>query len=241
MPPQGVRALRLLDLPREIRDKIYEYSRTFSWIDIANMPKEIHQPSITKVSHQIRDEALDVFYGRNRFMLDLRNHIHSSYHPLTPPQILTRWITAIGDANTSRLRILSFYVYNFAVHFTILPPSPSQPMSISLRFKQTRSSMDVADDAGPAYSAKLAVWRAEAYLQNAVQMLVQEIGGRGLVADDVLRLENFVEDVKPALCTRNGVGWKGAILTGDVRKQPEVRKHLEACAECRYVGRPLNS
>jgi len=66
MPQPGVRPLHLLDIPRELRDKIYEYSRAFSWIDITNMPKEVLQPNITKVSHQVREEALDVFYGRNR-------------------------------------------------------------------------------------------------------------------------------------------------------------------------------
>lgn len=173
-------------------------------------------------------------------MLDCRNHIDPSYHPLTPTQIFTRWITAIGNSNISRLRFLSFYVYNFAVHLTILPPSPGHPAQITLRFKQTRSSMDVADDAGAGYTAQLAIQRAEAYLQHAIGELVRGIGGRELRVEDVRRLGEFVEAVKPALCTRNGVGWKGAVLSGEVGEKPEVERHLGVCNECRYVGRPVS-
>lgn len=99
--------------------------------------------------------------------------------------------------------------------------------------------MEVADDAGVEYTASIAVKRAEAWLQSRVHGLVREIGGRGLQVEDVLQLAEFVEAVKPALCTRNGVGWKGAILTGDLREEPFVERHLEACAECRYVARPV--
>lgn len=99
--------------------------------------------------------------------------------------------------------------------------------------------MDAADDAGPTYTAPTAVRRAEEWLQNAVKGLVREIGSRSLEVRDVLQLGEFVEAVKPALCTRNGVGWKGAILSGKVQEMPSVERHLAACAECRYVGRPV--
>ncbi|CAK4031789.1 Hypothetical predicted protein [Lecanosticta acicola] len=226
--------VEFLDLPREVRDMVYLYFRGYSWIDITQMPDRIHQPSIAKVSRKVRKECLDVFYGKNRFMLDMRGWKNLAYPATwTPNHIFEHWIAAIGDVNAARLRNVSFYVHNFAVHFTISHQEPR----ISAKFRQTRTNtayVDLAEEAPTSYSFELAIQRARARIEYAVMEMTEEVGDEPLTVKNIRNLCDIVESIKPALCTRMGVGWKGAIFPEDPSHGPHVERHREACAECAY-------
>lgn len=56
--------LTFFDLPPEIRDMIYAYFPHEAWISINQAPCKLQQPAIAFVNHQVRKEALAVFYVR---------------------------------------------------------------------------------------------------------------------------------------------------------------------------------
>lgn len=98
---------RILDLPGEIRNRIYHLVLFYSNI---RMPTEVHrnghpgmfdlrksrllQPSITRVSRQLRSETLSIFYSENTFVFEI---------PLGVRGVFSRWINAIGPINASYL------------------------------------------------------------------------------------------------------------------------------------------
>lgn len=96
-----------LDLPREIRDEIYEYlvvkpTNTITMLENHNcFQNEVSaaQPAISRVNRQIRLESLPMFYKRNVFMAELSN-----FYDLI---IAKSWLDAIGDRNAMWLRRLA--------------------------------------------------------------------------------------------------------------------------------------
>ena len=61
---------RFLGLPGELRDRIYRFALTgCDCFTLGGFGEEY--PSITKVSHQIREEVLPVFYASTPFVFDL--------------------------------------------------------------------------------------------------------------------------------------------------------------------------
>lgn len=251
--------LHFLDLPSEVRDMVYLYFRPYSWIDISQMPSRIHQPSVAFVSKQVRKECLDVFYGKNRyvsrlcvrpladtddarFMLDLRGWKNSGYpKKWTPNDIFERWITAIGDDNAARLRSLTFYEHAFAVNFTITNVAPR----ITAKLRQNRDSSPndtMAEDAPAGYNFDTAIERARARLQFLIADLLQQHGDHPLTAQVIGRLLDIIEDFRPALCSRMGLGYKGATISACPQAEPEVSRHRHHCGECSYsriTGRAL--
>lgn len=96
----GVRPAKFLDLPREIRDIIYEYAVRSPH----NLAVARRQPRITRVSRQVREETLAMFYEKNEFVVFLGI--------LTWDAIVRRlkeWLKAIGVANWSHIRALVVY------------------------------------------------------------------------------------------------------------------------------------
>lgn len=68
-PQYPAKRLSFLDLPAEIRNKIYRRSLVKKrWPDRI---KGLIQPPLTLVNRQIRSEALPVYYGSNRFSLTI--------------------------------------------------------------------------------------------------------------------------------------------------------------------------
>lgn len=96
-----------LDLPRELRDEIYEYlvvkpTNTITMLENHNcFQNEISaaQPAISRVNRQIRLESLPMFYKRNVFMAELSNFYDLS--------IAKNWLEAIGNFNATCLRRLA--------------------------------------------------------------------------------------------------------------------------------------
>lgn len=132
----GVRSLKFFDLPREIRDLIYEHAVTPSdglcvplndcepteeciWNDelwehfcgrklgvIKHNGLEL-QPAVTRACQQMRREALPIFYKLNDFAVCLA---YSRYLHDTPGiKFLLSWLKAIGTKNTSNLRRLTIH------------------------------------------------------------------------------------------------------------------------------------
>ena len=131
------------DLPQEIRDMIYAYFPYQASIHINQDPIKLLQPNISEVSRLGREESLNVFYGRNKFVLDLRGWKDSSYpRRWSPFDIFNHWITAIGDENTARLRHLTFISHDFRV---VIKISNDVRPSFGLKVRTNTAKAEVAD------------------------------------------------------------------------------------------------
>ena len=96
---------RLLELPAELRDKIYgEVAVTRRDI---NIESEIHpkEPTILAVCHQIRNEALPIYYGHNTFAVDMDRLTDNCPFPYT-----AKWIRLIGGERASMLKNMQLYL-----------------------------------------------------------------------------------------------------------------------------------
>lgn len=79
----------LLSLPAELRNRIYEFvllleDGTPGIVDIYDEPD---QPALLKVNHQIRDEAMSIFY---------QNYFELSVHDLQPAPVQHHWCWDAG-------------------------------------------------------------------------------------------------------------------------------------------------
>ena len=99
---------RLLDLPAEIRDTIFEFALTSEKSVVAfcldeyqrDSYQEATQPALTRVNRQIRQESLPIFYSCNDIVL------HTDNSKANDTQ---RWLACIG-ANLANLRRLSLWL-----------------------------------------------------------------------------------------------------------------------------------
>jgi len=80
---------RLLALPRELRDRIYELALVstvpISVLNFAehqkhHLPKQEHglSPALLSVNHQLYNEGVDVLYGLNTFQAEVRMQLHQA-------------------------------------------------------------------------------------------------------------------------------------------------------------------
>lgn len=258
---RSMRPTSFFSLPRELRDAIYAHYAPYKWNSLIHMKHQILQPNTSFVSKQMREESLDIFYGGKAVwylsktscdfpfpcfllidfsrLLDLREWQHTQDYPpdWTPDVIFRKWIHAIGDQNAARLKRLIIYVMNFKVVIVINKDAPR----ITAKITTTRPGYDIelAEDAPKSYGFKEAMVRAEERLRFLVDGLNAEVGWEDLRSRDFQLLHDFVESVKPALCSRNGIGWKGAVLReADVvvqrGREKEFAGHRAACAACSY-------
>lgn len=65
------RRISFLDLPPELRDQIYEAALVEKKVCTGRPGQKFAQPALTRVSRQIREEALPVFYGMNAFQFEM--------------------------------------------------------------------------------------------------------------------------------------------------------------------------
>lgn len=102
-------AFRFLDLPTEIRNRIYEYVEACAPLQGPILPSicQHHnvrlavQPKVTKVSRQLRNEAIPIFYASNKFEV----HIHRCDF-----QFFFDWMDKIGFDNRKHLRNVSVHL-----------------------------------------------------------------------------------------------------------------------------------
>ncbi|KAK0935730.1 hypothetical protein LTR48_001156 [Friedmanniomyces endolithicus] len=174
------------DLPTEVRDMIYARLPGVAWVDITQAhprvgrsnrqnDKSVNQPTASKVCRHMRQECLDVFYGKNNFLLDLRGWQHRSYpRKWTPPVIFERWISSIGNENAGRLRSLSFMSHNFSVHIAVSKQAPN----LALKFHSKSEGKYSFENAPLGYTFEIAASRAEQGLRSKLDQMMAEKGGQ---------------------------------------------------------------
>lgn len=225
----------IFDLPQEVRDMIYAYFPYLASIHINQDPSKVVQPNISKASRQMRKESLDVFYGRNKFFLDLRGWKDSSYpRKWTPRMIFEHWVAAIGDENAARLRSLSFFSHNFRANIRI---SPERPPTLALIFRTNPMKADVAEGTPNWYTFAVAAQRVEKGLQRVIDEVQAKVLKRPLNVCDVSMIASTVDAVQPFLCTRMTLGQQGARLLKDdleIKDWPSTLAHLDKCDDCGY-------
>lgn len=212
---------------------------TFSYlahIHINQDPSVVTQPNISKVCRRMRKESLDVFYGRNKFLLDLRGWKSSSYpYCWTPPIIFEKWIGALGDQNAARMKNLSFISHNFRA---IINVSNDLPFSLNLKFRKSCTEAELADGVPHHYTFDIAARRAERGLRGVLDRIeADHKDGSSLSAINVGEICLAVDNIQPFLCKRLNLGWHGAVLLKDdvdMQQWPNTRTHLLKCDDCGY-------
>ncbi|KAK3674543.1 hypothetical protein LTR78_005629 [Recurvomyces mirabilis] len=114
---QGVRPLDFMDLPPELRSRIYEMVLRFDhfgdrviqfdqtpmfWFEIK--PGYRHpacQPAITRVSRLLREETLKMFYSINTFSISLPEAFATLEAGRKPE--FEQWLEGIGETNAARV------------------------------------------------------------------------------------------------------------------------------------------
>lgn len=86
-------------LPAEIRNKIYRYALVED--SSADRIKGLAQPPLTRTNKQIRSEALPIYYGQNRFRLDIPAPSHDE-HPDDWPNFIRMFRAFKGGRSGGR-------------------------------------------------------------------------------------------------------------------------------------------
>jgi len=105
----------LLELPAELRDAIYEFALTSSKATVTfrldpwqrDTYSQALQPPLTRVSRQLRQETLPVYYGSNTFVLhtegskcdDARQWLHSNERYLGLAKYVEIWVRYVSLIN----------------------------------------------------------------------------------------------------------------------------------------------
>lgn len=227
----GESRIHFFDLPQEVRDMIYARFPGLASIHINQDPcKGALQPPLSQVSTRMRQECLDVFYGRNNFFLDLRGW-KSTVFPKkwTPGTIFERWITTIGEENVARLRSLKFYSHNFSVNVRL---SNESPPTLTMKFRTFISKAEVGEGVSSSYDFATAARRAEYGLRRLLNWIQKKTKKRGLSIHDLKTIFWAVDMAQPFLCRRISLGYQGAVLRHDdvpVSQWPSVADHLDKC------------
>ncbi|KAK5687712.1 hypothetical protein LTS10_001852 [Elasticomyces elasticus] len=116
---EGVRPLQLMDLPSEIRNRIFDSA-------VSNMRRkndkatiDFHtgssygdfyrwaaaQPAITRVSRQLRKETLEMFYDVNHFVVKLTDWT-TWKHTSVEDHKASQWLGAIGPQHAASIKAI---------------------------------------------------------------------------------------------------------------------------------------
>lgn len=233
-PPAG---LGLLDLPQELREMVYAHFPGVAVIPINQDPATFLQPAISKTSRLIREEALNVFYSRKRFFLDLRGWKSSAYPSTwTPRRIFNEWVKAIGTSNATRIKHLGFFSHNFTANIQI---STQKPPTLILKFRTLSHSKEVAEGIGAAYNFAIAARRAEQGLRLLLDKIEPQLDKNGGInVADMKKICRAIELIQPFLCTRPSLGWAGTTIPRDDMRMedwPCAKPHVRNCGECGYL------
>lgn len=109
-----MKVFRFLDLPRELRDYIYEATLRVDELHIPSAcwhpgAKFAEQPALIRVCCQIRQEALPLFYQLNTFVA----HIHRADFSYS-----LSYINIIGSSNVRNLRRVDLRVGDRGIALT---------------------------------------------------------------------------------------------------------------------------
>lgn len=214
---------------------VYTYFPYLASIHINQDSSKLVQPNVSKVSRRMREESLNVFYGRNKFVLDLRGWKHESYpRRWTPFDVFGHWIMAIGDENAARIRHVTFFSHNFRVNIRI---SNEAPPSIALQLRTNPAKTEVADSVPSWYTFEVAAKRAEEGLRAIIDEISAKLDERPLTSDDFLLISTAIDDIQPFLCRQLTLGYQGAALLEENVSPgtwPNVTSHKQKCDYCGY-------
>lgn len=162
-------------------------------------------------------------------MLDMRHSMTAWGESWKPSDVFYHWIAAIGDENAARLRKVSFYLYNFSVHFS-LHSGTNKPRIIA-KLRDTTATVFKANQNNPnAYTMGVAMGRAEKRLAFVVQRMLLENDNRRLDSGDICKLCDLVVSLGPALC-RNHYGPE---VDDDPSKPIPKYQDVGLCHSCSY-------
>ncbi|EME83564.1 uncharacterized protein MYCFIDRAFT_174995 [Pseudocercospora fijiensis CIRAD86] len=221
------------DLPLEVRDMVYSHFCPYRWFDIVLMPHEILAPGTSRVSRQMRKESLDLEGEEDQADANSNSQPdgYMTCEAWTPQTIFVKWIRAIGDENAARIQRLRFYHHNFNLLIAIGDEQPR--ISFKLRNNRPGTEVQLAQDAPKGYSFSEALRRAERRTGIIIAQINEEIGSGPLTVHAIEDLYAQIEMLKPSLCSRAGVGWKGAVLN-ESGEASDFRQHQESCGDCAY-------
>lgn len=135
------------------------------------------------------------------------------------------------------LTFLTFHRANFRL---VLNIKSALPTSIDWAVRVNTKSVELADRLPLGYNFTVATER----VRSAFALIVKDVEfhareeGRYLNAEDINRLKDAVANLQPFLCSRTGLGFKGAVLKADSMpegKWPDLEAHLEQCDGCGYL------
>lgn len=153
---------RFMDLPRELRDHIYKIllikstdpkearciAQCIDVIDTHPMNyflrrrlfRPARRPSLIHVSHQVRTEALHIYYAKNAFCMQLGRHTVGGNN--NAAAIIARWAKQVGIETLGELRDLTVNIKCF--HEQVIDIrvtySPEKGLSHQVDGHETRSS-----------------------------------------------------------------------------------------------------
>ena len=235
-----------LSLPPEVREMIYtllpevaqinitqHYPHDF-WVDRPNA-KGVNQPAASQVCRLMRQECLDVFYGKTDFMLDLHSWPHIQF-PATwnPLKIFEQWISGIGNENAGRLRSVTFMSHCFSVHLRW----SKNAQHLTLKFLPALlDAVDAETKEGVnwGYTYELATSRAEQGLRSVMDRIISERAGTLLRVDNFKEVGRIVNKLPPFICRRHLVLFGAFPQSDRVEDWPAQWFHLMKCRFCRYV------
>ncbi|KAK5732229.1 hypothetical protein LTR17_010675 [Elasticomyces elasticus] len=128
----GVRALKLLDLPNELLDRIYEYAVTYhcsfdkddttiafrSFCSNFSDEHPAKQPAITKVSRQVREATLGMFYKLNQFYIRLTTL--DEVKVMDGTFQACQWLESIGAQNVESIKNITIQYCPFCPGRTLI-------------------------------------------------------------------------------------------------------------------------
>ncbi|KAK0818665.1 hypothetical protein LTR75_002579 [Friedmanniomyces endolithicus] len=232
-----------LSLPPEVREMIYtllpevaqinitqHYPHDF-WVDRPNA-KGVNQPAASQVCRLMRQECLDVFYGKTDFMLDLHSWPHIQF-PATwnPLKIFEQWISGIGNENAGRLRSVTFMSHCFSVHLRW----SKNAQHLTLKFLPALlDAVDAETKEGVnwGYTYELATSRAEQGLRSVMDRIISERAGTLLRVDNFKEVGRIVNKLPPFICRRHLVLFGAFPQSDRVEDWPAPWFHLMKCRFC---------
>ncbi|KAK5705570.1 hypothetical protein LTR97_002689 [Elasticomyces elasticus] len=115
---EGVRPLQLMDLPPEIRNRIFEHvvsshnvcSDASTTIDLQGLWRRgapykyaAAQPAITRVSRQLRKDTLEMFYNVNQFVIELTG-LYTWDLASVGDCKASQWLEAVGRQHAAAMK-----------------------------------------------------------------------------------------------------------------------------------------
>ncbi|KAK4892303.1 hypothetical protein LTR27_009137 [Elasticomyces elasticus] len=118
---EGVRPLQLMDLPAEIRNRIFELavsshnvcSEARTTIDLQGLrcrgdvyKYAAAQPAITRVSRQLRKDTLEMFYNVNQLVIEL-TELYTWRLASVGDHKASRWLEAVGPQQAAFIKAIT--------------------------------------------------------------------------------------------------------------------------------------